>query len=72
MIDIYSSGLLYCSVCADKNQSIDDITTELNDINPTGISSKWKLSEDKTFASGESNPCQCEHDSNRMHYLFIC
>ena len=52
--------------------TIKQITKELNIINPTGVSSKWKLSEDKFFANGQSNPCQCENDPSRKHYLFNC
>lgn len=40
---------------------------------PTGISSKWSISKDKTFHSGEPNPCPCDqHPDKRLHYLLTC
>lgn len=71
MIHIYSIGLCYCSVCAEKDKSVEEITSELNYQRPTGIASNWQLSEDN-FASGAANPCQCHDDPNRLHYLFEC
>lgn len=70
-ITIYSSGLCSCSVCAEKSKDIKSITKELNAINPTGISSKWQLSK-SNFQTGETNPCECNSDSERLHYLFEC
>ena len=72
MINVYSIGLCYASVCVDKNQSIEDVTTELNATHPTGISSNWKLSKNTHFATGATNPCQCEQYPDRLHYLFSC
>jgi hypothetical protein len=70
---IYSTGIVACSVCADNSLSIKKITRIVNDMNPTYISSKWKLSKDKTFKNGEPNPCVCEQNPDtRKHYLFNC
>ena len=72
MINVYSIGLCYASVCVPKDMSIEDITSELNASHPTGISSNWELSKNTHFATGGTNPCECEHDSGRLHYLFNC
>lgn len=71
-VQIYSDGLVYCSVCAPKDMPIEEVTTEVNRQQPTGIASQWRLSEDKTFRGGEPNPCPCEADDTRIHYLFDC
>ena len=70
---IYSSGIMSCSVCADNKLSNKEITKKVNDILPTTISSKWKLSKDKIFQGGQTNPCPCEkNQETRKHYLFNC
>lgn len=69
---IYSDGLLYCSVCAPKDMPIEAVTNEVNRQQPTGITSQWQLSKDETFKNGEPNPCPCEKDNTRLHYLFNC
>jgi hypothetical protein len=70
---VYSTGVCRASVCADKNLSLKELTERLNVSHPTGIQSKWKLSKDPTFASGETNPCPCEqYPETRLHYLFDC
>lgn len=69
---IYSDGLVYCSVCAPKDMPIEEVTTEVNRQQPTGIASQWHLSEDKTFRDGLPNPTPCEVESSRIHYLFNC
>ena len=70
-INVYSNGLCYCSVCAHKKYSIEEITKEVNIINFTGIKSKWKHSK-LNFITGEKNPHQCERHKNKKHYLFVC
>ena len=71
-VEVYSLGIVSLSCCASNDLTIEEITVKINTYHPTGIDSNWKLSKDKTFASGESNPCQCEQDENRKHYLFNC
>jgi hypothetical protein len=67
----YSVGLVSASVCT--NLSLKEANQRLNEEHPTGIDSEWSLSKDKTFASGEPNPCQCEqHPETNKHYLFNC
>lgn len=72
-VHIYSNGIASCSVCATNDLSIKEITEEVNRISPTGISSKWALADDEFFDGQEkTNPCVCELDDNRKHYLFHC
>lgn len=70
MIDVYSFGICCLSVCSDED--IAKITESVNTTHPTGIQSQWAPSEDKTFHTGESNPCQCKDHTDRKHYLFNC
>lgn len=70
--EIYSYGPICMSVCVAKTMSREDIELRANLESPTGIESPWRISEDETFKGGESNPCQCEDDPERMHYLMGC
>lgn len=69
---VYSSGICQCSVCVPNHFTIEEIEGVVNQENPTGISSLWKVSTDPTFKEGNSNPCPCEKDPDRKHYLMVC
>jgi hypothetical protein len=71
-VEIYSSGLCCASVCAPKDMEGDQVADAVNAKRPTGISSRWEISEDKQFKSGEPNPCTCETDPERRHWLLNC
>ncbi len=71
-IMVYALGVVSCSVCAPKDMPVETVTAQLNQMQPTGISSAWRLSEDATFKKGEPMPCVCEEDPARLHYLFNC
>ena len=67
---IYSIGVICLSVCTSVN---DKETVEIaNTLHPTGISSRWQLSEDKTFATGQANGAPCEKYPGRRHLLLDC
>lgn len=66
------SVIISCSACVKEDLSIKEIEKQVNIQNPTGISSKWRISKDKTFRNGEINPCQCKQNNNRKHYLLNC
>ena len=72
VIEIYSAGIVHLSVCALKTIPVNCVEDFANAEHPTGISSRWNLSEDETFASGEQHPKECEDDSSRIHYLMVC
>jgi len=65
---IYDGGLCDLSVCTSL-KDIVDIQKEANAKVPTGTSSKWRMSEDKTFSNGKTNPHKCEHRKGYKHYL---
>lgn len=69
--EIYAEGLVCTSVCT--SLSVEEATVRLNQLRPSGIMSQWVKSEDKTFISGEPNPCPCNtHPDTHKHYLFNC
>lgn len=71
-VTIYTWGLCHASVCAPAGMTIAEIERQVNRELPTGIASPWKKDEAPTFANGASNPCPCEQDSARVHYLLSC
>ncbi len=68
--EAYSIGICYASVCSNKTP--EEVVEEMNVWHPSGVSSKWELSEDETFASGEPNPNQCADREDCKHYLLVC
>lgn len=67
----YSVGIVSASVCT--SLPVEAATARLNQEHPTGISSKWELSKDTTFAGGEPMPCICpDHPETHKHLLFNC
>lgn len=70
-VEVYANGIVSCSVCADSEMSKEEVSDEVNRMNPTGISPQWAVTEDD-FASGEKNGKECEHDKLRKHYLLHC
>ncbi len=69
---IYSSGLVYCSICAPTRFTAEMIVEEVNTIHPTGLGHGWTISKDPTFASGQPNPCECNDGTDRRHWLMEC
>lgn len=68
---VYTWGLVYLSACVPKGMSREVIEGSVNTSHPTGIGSRWHIS-DKPFKTGESNPCQCADDPARQHFLLSC
>jgi hypothetical protein len=68
---IISKGIVYMTVCTNSNNK-KDIEEFANTENPTGINNKWKISKDKKFHTGETNPCLCEKEKGFKHYLLNC
>jgi hypothetical protein len=66
-------GICAMSVCAKKDVATETIERQANAEHPTGISSRWEISDDETFATGQPNPCPCEAEPDaRVHYLLNC
>lgn len=70
-VSIYTQGLVCLSACAPKDVGREDVETAANYHHPTGISSQWSIS-DEDFAAGEPNPCVCNMDAGRLHWLLTC
>ena len=70
---IMAWGLCEISVCAANDATKEEIERHANRENPTGISSRWEISDDETFSGGEPNPCPCQdHPEERKHWLLDC
>jgi hypothetical protein len=52
--------------------SPEDVERITNTYHPTGISSQWVMSDDPTFKDGTPNPCACNEDKTRRHFLLSC
>jgi hypothetical protein len=65
--EIYSEGLCYMSVCT----TLDDRDAIESRAGISGARRGWKI-HDGAFANGAPNPCPCDQDSSRMHYLLSC
>lgn len=68
-LQIYHVGLFYISVCAPKEWDKEKVEEKTNLANLCGTSKGWTVSCDETFASGHTNPCECDIDSTRRHWL---
>jgi hypothetical protein len=66
---IYTVGICYASACAPIALEGKDVAEAVNLLQPTGLEHGWAVSEDLTFSSGESNPCSCQEDPERRHWL---
>lgn len=70
--EVYAIGICSASICT--NAPIDAAVERMNAENPTGISSRWTISPDGTFKSGQPNGCPC--DAHRIpgarHWLLNC
>ena len=70
---VYSEGVIACSVCVPKEMTTEEIERIVNIEHPTQVSSDWKISKDTHFACELlTNPCICDDDSERKHYLLNC
>jgi hypothetical protein len=62
-------GLVSWAICTDL--PLDEAVAKCNRDNPTGISSRWALSEEG-FPDGLANPHDCPDHSENKHYLLEC
>jgi hypothetical protein len=67
---VYAEGACFASVCTILEE-VEEIEKRMNEHSPTGIDSKWKVSEDNFFG-GKPNPCQCNLTPDYKHYLLVC
>lgn len=71
-VHIYVSGVVACSVCVPKETTREEIVAAVNAKHPTGLNHGWDIDETPAFSGGQSNPCVCEQDAGRLHYLMVC
>ena len=70
-IEIYAEGIVCLSVCAEKDIPISEVEDYANKETPTGINHGW-VKADRNFEDGSLNPCPCDNDNGRVHYLLNC
>lgn len=65
-VQIYAEGLFgdTCSVCAPRSDSVSTVVKEVG----LRRGGKWAVSK-SSFPRGQANPCICEEDPDRMHYM---
>ncbi len=71
-IEVYAVGICAASACAEKDTPREEIERVVNNFAPTGIESRWAISEDGHFANGEPMPAPCNNDPERQHWLLNC
>lgn len=71
---VYSSGLVMCSACAPASASRLQVEAAVNAKNPTGIPSRWQVSDDEWHGRepGTVGPIACDTDPGRTHWLLAC
>lgn len=67
---VYCEGLCMMSVCS----ALDAEKTEewIRANHPCGTEHGWKISKETHFSGGEPNPCECNSNPARKHFLFEC
>lgn len=69
-IIVYGVGLVYASACVPAETETAAVEAEVNRLFPTGVG-PWQISGQE-FRTGEPNPCECDTDPSRLHYLLNC
>lgn len=62
-------SLVFWAICTNLPQ--EEAIAYANRQGPTGISSRWALSEDK-FPDDKDNPHDCPDNPSNKHYLLNC
>jgi hypothetical protein len=67
----YTVGVVSASACTSLTDA--EATARMNAEHPTGISSRWQVASDVTFADGTPNPYPCrENPETHRHVIFHC
>lgn len=69
---VYAAGIITCSVCAPGGMDRDVIERQVNHKVPTGIPSKWRITDETHFRTGETMPGDCPDAPGRKHWLLHC
>ncbi len=70
-VEVYSSGIFCCSVCAPEEMSKEQVEQRVNKVHPCGTESGWTISEDKHFSDGTTENggvVECQNGTTR-HWL---
>ena len=70
-VTVYTEGLVNVSVCAPGDMPVHKVEAEVNRTHPTGIESRWSVTEPQ-FSGGQANGCVCDQDPSRRHWLLCC
>lgn len=70
-VQAYSVGICTASACAPADMAGEDVAHAVNGQHPTGVG-PWKISDDPVFSGGQPNPCECNTDPGRKHWLLNC
>lgn len=71
-VQIYSNGIVHCSVCVPKDMPREQVEAIVNIKNPAGTRAGWIISAESEFNGGGANPSPCNEDPKRLHYLMAC
>ncbi len=66
----YSVGVVYLSACAPVETGGETVASQANIEHPTGVT-PWAVA-DEAFRTGEPNPCACDSEAGRRHWLLSC
>lgn len=69
---MYAQGLVAASVCAPADMGRDEIKAAVDRDYSCGLENGWVFDPAPTFKSGQPNPCLCEREPGRLHYLMHC
>ncbi len=72
-VEITSNGLLSCQCCALASMKDAEIERIVNEINPTSISSGWRMRVNGDPAlAGAPYRVPCAYNPSRVHIMFDC
>jgi hypothetical protein len=72
---IGSPGLVAMAVCAPAAMTREQIADEVNTKSPTGITSRWTVTDHADLADAADvpvYPVQCPDEAGRCHYMVHC
>lgn len=73
VVQIVAIGLLYLSVCRNKDLPDDELVRRVNDMFPCGTTAGWCLPSAEFIARHPSSaPVGCEDDESREHVILVC
>jgi hypothetical protein len=65
-------GICHMQVCAYGETPPERVEERANQLNPTGISSRWKIVTGEELGEENLAPAPCEQFRGRIHYLLSC